>query len=129
MESKEIDVNETVKSISKKIEESLEQKMSENRKTDKRLKKFLIFIYTISSALLLILFTPYKQFAYVSNNAVFTGHRGFKSLFLFNNLEESFNGRLAIYYIDFQVLFVELITLTIIFIGLYLISKKATKKD
>lgn len=87
--------------------------------------KILITLYIILFIILTIFFTPYKQFVYSSGEVIFTGERGFCSLFSFNTLDRSRIGNAGptTYHIDLQILLIELFALTVVFIGLYFITK------
>ncbi|GEM_PF-4033177 len=95
-------------------------------------KKILILIYIILFVVLTIFFTPYKAF-YAYDTKIFTGISGFQPIFAFSELtpyetyissidNKTYN-RQYLYSIDFQVLFIELLTLTVVFTGLYLIIR------
>jgi len=89
----------------------------------------LIVIYIILFVILCVFITPYKQYTY-GNNSCFTGDRVYTAVFASDSLESSIVNSVTgkqlnvVYYIDLQVLFVELIALTVFFIGACLIFKK-----
>lgn len=90
--------------------------------------KILIFSYVVSFVIITIFLTPYRQFVTSNGNLLFTGTRGYSPIFMFNDLEKTYNEIMCVYYIDSQVLFVELLSLTILFIGAWLIFKSVKNK-
>lgn len=93
------------------------------------LKNIILTLYIILLLLITIIFTPYVKFTYYSGKLLFTGERGFYPLFRFNDLMEiTKNGNnYFVYNIDFRVLLLEVVVLTVIFLIVYLNIRKKTK--
>lgn len=88
--------------------------------------KVLILVYLILISVICLIYTPYVEYTWLdsSQGYEFTGYRGNSSLYQFNEIQPPNTQYLYVYYIDFQVLFVEILVVTVIFIGLYIIVLK-----
>jgi hypothetical protein len=93
------------------------------------LKNIVLTLYIILLLLITIIYTPYAKFVYSSGKLLFTGERGFYPLFRFNDLiEVTKNENIPfIYNIDFRVLLLEVVVLTVIFLIIYLNIRKEAK--
>jgi RNA polymerase subunit RPABC4/transcription elongation factor Spt4 len=93
------------------------------------LKNIVLTLYIILFFSITIIFTPYVKFAYSSGKLLFTGERGFYPLFRFNDLMEvTKNGNIHfVYNIDFRVLLLEVVVLTVIFLIIYLNIRNKAK--
>lgn len=94
--------------------------------------KLIILVYAIFFITLSIFITPYKILAYYDGEAIFLGERGNGPVTEFNNITEKINaeaqrlnkpGSIRIIYIDWQVLNLELLTLTVMTVCICLIFK------
>lgn len=77
----------------------------------------IIVIYIVVFAVICLFFIPCKQFSYVDTKAIFTGVRDIYSVFELYQIRQITPNYPYFYYIDWQVLWIELLPLTIITIG------------
>lgn len=94
------------------------------------LKNIVLYLYIILFISITIIFTPYVKFTYSSGKLLFTGERGVYPLFRFNDLMEvtkNGNSLISVYNIDFRVLLLEVVVLTVIFLIIYLSIRNKTK--
>lgn len=94
--------------------------------------KLIILIYAIIFITLSIFITPYKIFIFYDGEATFFGERGNGPITEFNYITKKINaeaeklnkpGGIRIIYIDWQVLNLELLTLTVVTFCLCLLFK------
>lgn len=93
--------------------------------------KTIIVIYIIVFMAICLFFIPCKQFMY-PGKPMFTGEREIFSIFELyqlkqvdvNSSKQWFEKNEYFYYIDWQVLFIELLPLTVLAVGTSLILKK-----
>lgn len=85
----------------------------------------IIVIYIIAFMAICLFFIPCKQFIYgAGNNTVFTGSRDTYSVFELYQIVRVSNTQPDFYYIDWQVLWIELLPLTVLAIGSIIIFKE-----
>ena len=84
----------------------------------------IIVIYIIVFIAICLFFIPCKQFMYGNGNVVFTGAREIFSVFELYQMDSLEKTNKYFYYIDWQVLFIELLPLTVLAVGTSLILKK-----
>lgn len=94
------------------------------------LKNIVLTLYIILLLLITIIYTPYAKLVYSYGKLLFTGERGFYPLFRFNDLMEvTKNENIPyIYNIDFRVLLLEVVVLTVIFLIIYLNIRNKAKE-
>lgn len=85
----------------------------------------IIVIYIIVFMAICLFFIPCKQFSYAAgNNTVFTGSRDTYSVFELYQIRQVSIDYPYFHYIDWQLLWIELLPLTILVIGSILVFKE-----
>lgn len=85
----------------------------------------ILIIYVITFMVICLFFIPCKQFTLTTNNnAIFTGKRYTYSIFEMYNIISLSNTNRYFYYIDWQVLWIELLPLTVFAAGTSLAFKR-----
>lgn len=84
----------------------------------------VIVIYIIAFLTICIFYIPCKQFTFANDDVIFTGIRDTYSIIEMYQIRRISTDFPFFYYIDWQLLYIELLPLTVLAVGTSLILKK-----